>query len=99
MANILSKCPACGDDLKVSTIKCCGCGLEIKNDFELTPFDRLNAEQYTFLVEFLKSQGNLKSVQNTLGLSYPTAKKKLSQLLTSLGLNDKALEIKEEIDQ
>ena len=43
MANILSKCPACGDDLKVSTIKCCGCGLEIKNDFELTPFDRLNA--------------------------------------------------------
>lgn len=98
MANILSKCPACGDDLKVSTIKCCGCGLEIKNDFELTPFDRLNAEQYTFLVEFLKSQGNLKSVQNTLGLSYPTAKKKLSQLLTSLGLNDKALEIKEEID-
>ena len=88
MATILSKCPACGDDLKISTIKCCGCGLEIKNDFELTPFDRLNPEQYTFLIEFLKSQGNLKSVQNTLGLSYPTAKKKLSQLLTSLDLNN-----------
>ena len=89
MATILSKCPACGDDLKISTIKCCGCGLEIKNDFELTPFDRLNPEQYTFLIEFLKSQGNLKSVQNTLGLSYPTAKKKLSQLLTSFDLNNK----------
>lgn len=88
MATILSKCPACGDDLKISTIKCCGCGLEIKNDFELTPFDRLNPEQYAFLIEFLKSQGNLKSVQNTLGLSYPTAKKKLSQLLTSLDLNN-----------
>ena len=88
MATILSKSPACGDDLKISTIKCCGCGLEIKNDFELTPFDRLNPEQYTFLIEFLKSQGNLKSVQNTLGLSYPTAKKKLSQLLTSLDLNN-----------
>ena len=88
MATILSKCPACGDDLKISTIKCCGCGLEIKNEFELTPFDRLNPEQYTFLIEFLKSQGNLKSVQNTLGLSYPTAKKKLSQLLTSLDLNN-----------
>ena len=88
MATILSKCPACGDDLKISTIKCCGCGLEIKNDFELTPFDRLNPEQYTFLIEFLKSQGNLKSLQNTLGLSYPTAKKKLSQLLTSLDLNN-----------
>lgn len=90
MATILSKCPACGDDLKISTIKCCGCGLEIKNDFELTPFDRLNPEQYAFLIEFLKSQGNLKSVQNTLGLSYPTAKKKLSQLLTSLELNNTA---------
>lgn len=98
MKTILSQCPACGDKLKISTIKCSGCGLEIRKDFEFTPFDRLDTEQYAFLMEFLKSQGNLKSVQMSLGLSYPTAKKKLTQLLSSLGLCDRAAEKKVKID-
>ena len=92
MPNILSQCPVCEGELRVSSIKCCQCGLEIRNKFELTPFDQLDEEQYAFLMTFLECQGNLKSVQNTLGLSYPTVKKKLARLLASLGLTDRTSE-------
>lgn len=86
MKNIISKCPCCGEELQISVLRCSGCGVELKNDFELSKFDTLNQEQYTFLLAFLKSRGNMKTVQNELNISYPTAKKKMEDLLLSLNL-------------
>ena len=86
MENMISKCPCCGEKLHISVLHCSGCGVELKNDFELSKFDALSKEQYTLLLAFLKSRGNLKAVQNELGISYPTAKKKIDALLASLDL-------------
>ena len=86
MKNMISKCPCCGEELQISVLRCSGCGVELKNDFELSKFDTLNQEQYTFLLAFLKSRGNMKTVQNELNISYPTAKKKMEDLLLSLNL-------------
>ena len=73
--------------------------MEMKNDFELSAFDRLSNEQYAFLIEFLQQRGNLKNVQSELGVSYPTAKKKLDDLLSALELTQEADEQEmEEID-
>ena len=62
--------------------------MELRNSFMLSPFDRLDDEQYRFLMSFLKQRGNLKNVQNELEISYPTAKKKLDNLLYALELSD-----------
>ena len=51
-------------------------------------FDRLDDKQRDFLAEFLRCRGNLKAVQARLGISYPTAKKKLDGLLEALELAD-----------
>lgn len=88
MAKLISKCPACSENLIISTLKCPCCGMELKNDFEFSPFDKLNSEQYDLLISFLKSRGSLKEVQEDLNISYPTVKKKLEELLTALNLND-----------
>ena len=73
--------------------------MEMKNDFELSAFDRLSNEQYAFLVAFLQQRGNLKNVQSELGISYPTAKKKLDDLLIALELaNEEDTRETEEID-
>lgn len=98
MAKLISKCPICGGELSVPVLKCGDCGLELKNDFELSPFDRLSEEQNTFLISFLKNQGNLKSVQAELNLSYPAAKKKMADLLSFLGLAENTNERNEDID-
>lgn len=90
MPKMISKCPACGTALKISALHCSGCGLELRNDFELSPFDSLDGEQEAFLISFLKQKGNISSVQSELGISYQTAKKRLDSLLTALGLAEHA---------
>lgn len=99
MKKLISKCPCCNETLRVTTLQCPECGMEMKNDFELSAFDRLSNEQYAFLIEFLQQRGNLKNVQSELGVSYPTAKKKLDDLLIALELTQEADEQEmEEID-
>ena len=90
MKKLISKCPCCNETLRVTTLQCSECGMEMKNDFELSAFDRLSNEQYAFLIEFLQQRGNLKNVQSELGVSYPTAKKKLDELLIALELTQEA---------
>ena len=86
MNNIITQCPCCGEKLHISALQCLGCGVEIKNEFEPSKFDTLGKEQRAFLFSFLKNRGNMKTVQNELGISYPTAKKKLDDLLESLDI-------------
>ena len=86
MSKIIQNCPACGTKLTITSLRCNGCGMELRNDFELSPFDMLNSEESDFLITFLKQRGNMSSVQNELGLSYPAAKKRLDDLLVSLNL-------------
>ncbi len=86
MSKIISKCPCCGDVLHIATLQCPICHMELKNDFEINVFDTLSTEQYQFLMTFLQQRGNLKNVQNKLNMSYPTAKKKMDELLVHLGL-------------
>jgi len=48
-------------------------------------FCALDDEEMQFLRLFLKSRGNLSVVAKTLGISHPTARQKLYNLLYSLG--------------
>ena len=41
----------------------------------------------SFLLSFLTHRGNLKNLQEEMGISYPTAKKRLEELLVALGLS------------
>ncbi|MEE1504585.1 MAG: DUF2089 family protein [Acutalibacteraceae bacterium] len=84
--NPISKCPVCKNELHIEKLKCNHCGLELKNDFQISPFDALDEEYKSFLITFLKCKGNLKSLQEKLGISYPYAKKKLNDLLKALDL-------------
>ena len=86
MPKVIPECPVCGTKLRIASLRCTGCGMELRNDFELSPFDSLNPEQTGFLVTFLKQRGNMSSVQSELGISYPAAKKKLDDLLAALNL-------------
>lgn len=88
MNKLISQCPFCHNEFTVSSLRCNACGIELKGEYTLSVFDRLPEKQYNFLISFLKNRGNLKDLQNELNISYPTAKKMLDELLTSLELND-----------
>lgn len=99
MSKQLSTCPACGSNLKLM-YQCPTCGLEMTQPHTPKGFDALTPEQYDFLMEFLRCQGNLKALQEQMGINYPNAKKRLTELLVTLELVEKTEKpiIKEEID-
>ena len=88
MEKLLSCCPVCKEPLVAKVLSCPQCNLELANDFKLSPFDYLYDEDMEFLVCFLRAKGNLKTLQAYLGISYPTAKKRLEQLLRALNLTE-----------
>ena len=80
MKRMITKCPGCQGTLHIAKLQCPDCGMELKNDFSLSRFDRLDDAQYEFLLTFLKSRGSLKEVQAELQLSYPAAKKGVKRI-------------------
>lgn len=82
---ILSKCPVCSSRLKVTRLKCDGCNTVVENQFELSRFDYLNSEQLNFVEVFLKARGNIKDVEEELGIEYQVVTAKLDEVIEALG--------------
>lgn len=80
-------CPACGGRVQVTGLRCTqpGCGTEVRGDFEVNEFALLPPEPLEFLRLYIKTRGNLKEVERILGVSYPTVRARMEQLLRSLG--------------
>ncbi len=82
---IVTNCPVCNSNLIVERLKCNKCGTVIENEFELSRLNYLNREQLKFIEVFLASRGNIKDVERELGISYPTVRSKLDEVITALG--------------
>ena len=48
MAKAISTCPACQSKLHIATLACPDCGMELRNTFDLSPFDMLDDEKSAF---------------------------------------------------
>lgn len=82
---VLGKCPVCGENLRVTKLECPSCHTEVGGDFELGKFSQLNDQQLEFVEVFIKLRGNIKEVEEEMGISYPTVRKKLDQVIEALG--------------
>ncbi len=84
---MINSCPVCSSTLKATRLSCNTCGTVIENDFSLSKFDRLSGEQLAFAEVFIKNSGSIKDVEKELGISYPTVKAKLNDLIKAFGYN------------
>jgi hypothetical protein len=80
-------CPVCGEVLVVTRLHCPECATELSGEFVSCEFCALLAEQRELLRVFLSSRGNLKEIERHLGVSYPTARARVAELLSELGLS------------
>jgi hypothetical protein len=95
MKKIPTLCPACGSILEITELKCLTCNTTLQGEFPINKLLSLSEEDSKFLITFLRSRGNIKEVQERLGISYPTVKNRLDKLLITLGLFDKSEGLKE----
>jgi hypothetical protein len=81
-------CPVCGDRLVTTRLGCSGCGSEIGGHFAPCDFCALSDADLDVLRVFLASRGNIRELEKHLGVSYPTARLRLTTVLDRLGLNN-----------
>lgn len=85
---VLGQCPVCGESLEVAKLHCPSCQTTVEGRFALDRFARLNREQAQFLEAFLRARGVIKDVEEALGISYPTVRGRLDDVLRALDLGD-----------
>lgn len=83
--DVLGKCPVCDSHTEVSKISCNKCGTTIEGRFNLCKFCQLTKEQKSFIEVFIKNRGNIKEIEKELGISYPTVRGKLENVIEALG--------------
>ena len=84
MRKILESCPSCDGPLEIAEVHCLRCGTRVQAHYRPCDFCRLTEEQGTFLKTFLTSRGNLSEVEKRLGVSYPTVRAKLDEVISRL---------------
>lgn len=78
-------CPICGEPLGITRLHCRACDTAIEGHFETGLLGRLSAEQLDFVVTFIQCEGRLNRMERELGLSYPTLRSRLSDVIRTLG--------------
>ena len=91
-----TKCPVCQSPLRITKLSCPSCKTELSGSFVPCKYCALDEKQQVFLETFLKCRGNIKDVERTLGLSYPTVKGLLDDLLRALYPGETGAQKKEE---
>jgi hypothetical protein len=81
------QCPVCDQRLRVTQLGCDECGTGISGDFQQCEFCALDAADLDVLRVFLSSRGNIKELGRHLGVSYPTARLRLDEMVRKLGLS------------
>jgi len=84
MNNRLKQCPVCNSTLEIKEYHCSKCDTTIRGNFEVGDLASLSASQQEFVKIFICNQGNIKEVEKALGISYPTVKNRLAEVIDVL---------------
>lgn len=87
MRPLILKCPSCSGDLTVTQLHCQSCDIGIEGEFSVPALLRLNRAQLDFVEVFLKNRGIIREVERELGVSYPTVRARLDEVIDAIGFN------------
>ena len=85
MNPIISQCPICKETLQVTRLYCPNCDTTLEGRFTLGRFHQLSAEQLAFVETFVRCEGKINRVGEEIGISYPTVRSRLTDVIRALG--------------
>jgi hypothetical protein len=85
MNPIISQCPVCKEMLQVTRLYCPNCDTTLEGHFALGRFYQLSVEQMAFIETFVRCEGKINRVGEELGVSYPTVRSRLIEVIRALG--------------
>jgi hypothetical protein len=87
-------CPSCSAPLNVKSLACEACDTVVSGSFDLPLLAKLSAEEQDFIIDFVKSSGSLKDMAQKLGLSYPTVRNLLDDIIQKIEHNQKNTKVR-----
>lgn len=85
MNPVISQCPICSEPLVVTRLQCRTCDTSLEGHFALGRLHQLSAEQLGFVETFIRCEGKITRVEQEMGLSYPTVRARLTNVIRALG--------------
>jgi len=85
MHSLPSRCPLCEGEIFVTRIHCRECDTTIEGRFSAGLFGQLTAEQISFVETFVRCEGKITRMEDEIGLSYPTIRNRLHEVIRALG--------------
>ncbi|MCC7130578.1 MAG: hypothetical protein B6D39_10325 [Anaerolineae bacterium UTCFX2] len=85
MQPVPNRCPLCGGELTVTRIYCRSCDTAYEGRFSSSLFSNLTQDQLNFMVTFVRCEGKISRVGEEIGLSYPTIRNRLHEVIRALG--------------
>mgnify|MGYP000852359026 CR=1 FL=1 len=93
-------CPICQSELEVVRLHCSSCDTSLEGHFAMGQFSNLTPEQMEFIFTFVRCEGKINRMEQELGLSYPTIRNRLHEVIRALGYEpgkDESVEVNAEI--
>lgn len=84
MKTLPTICPSCNSRLRVKELLCEKCGTEVEGLYELPALASLPEAEQQFVLQFVKASGSLKEMAKLLGLSYPTVRNRLDDIINRI---------------
>jgi len=84
MKNLPKYCPSCSSPLSVKRLQCESCETEVEGLYPLPPLSGLENEDQAFVVNFIKASGSLKEMAKLMGVSYPTVRNRLNEIIEKI---------------
>jgi len=85
MQKFPANCPFCNGELAVTEFTCQDCRSVTSGQFMTGTFSQLSQEQLAFIEIFIRYEGKLSRMEGELGLSYPTIRNRLHDVIRTLG--------------
>ncbi len=78
-------CPVCGGEMLITKLYCPDCDVTVEGRFTFGGLGNLSEEQLAFVETFLRCEGKITRMQKALGISYPTVRSRLEEVIVAMG--------------
>ncbi len=85
MNQVIGQCPICKETLQVTRLYCPNCDTTLEGHFALGRFHQLSPDQLAFIETFVHCEGKINRVGEEMGISYPTVRGHLTDVIRALG--------------